>query len=129
MSDGTVRMRKPKLGGKPANDATDAEQVAAELGFTLNDVYVTEMRDEPPSEEDMVDLRDEIAKFGLGLLQKIEAGDLTHNQARYQVIVRVSLMDCGYETTADQRDELYRVGFRSAGVLKEQLQQKRASGF
>src|ERR1700759_5398220 len=109
--NGTVRMKKP-LAKAPANDVSETVEA---LGGVRENVLVTEAYDGPPDEEKMLELRDEMAKHGLRLLQKLEEGSVTPNQARYQLSVHASLLDCGYETTYEQRDELMRVGFRSAG--------------
>lgn len=81
---------------------------------------------DPVSELTMENLRKEVDVYGAMLMVEIKSGKTSVNDARYQIRVKAAVDDSVYNLNPGQLEELIRIGFKSAGVLREQLTTKAA---
>jgi hypothetical protein len=76
---------------------------------------------DPVEEHTMVCLRQELSNYGLEHLALIRSGEITIADARTAIWVKAAVSDSVFDLNPGQFEELMKIGFRSAGVLREQL--------
>lgn len=109
------RWRKPL----PQNGEMTMEE-ATRKGRGLQ-VVVHQRRKDPVSEHEFLCLKAEIEAFGSEQLSLMRVDKVSVDDARYSIRVRAAIMDSEFDLTPDKLEELIRVGFAGAGVLRRQL--------
>lgn len=77
--------------------------------------------DDPVEAKVMEDLRAEASSYGLEQLKLLRTDEINVAEARHRIWVKAAMDDSMNNLTPDQFEELMKIGFRSAGVLREQL--------